>query len=155
MKTNNNIMKTTYIFMGLFILLVGYFIGYILIQSKQDINNTYNKRQDLLAEKIVRGTIYSNDGKPLAETKTDEEGNEYRYYPYNELFCHVVGSYDKGQYGLELSYKFDLLTTDASIAQEVVAEINGQKLHGNSIKTTLDIELQKACLDALGDYNKV
>ena len=152
MKTNNNIMKTTYIFMGLFILLVGYFIGYILIQSKQDINNTYNKRQDLLAEKIVRGTIYSNDGKPLAETKTDEEGNEYRYYPYNELFCHVVGSYDKGQYGLELSYKFDLLTTDASIAQEVVAEINGQKLHGNSIKTTLDIELQKACLDALGDY---
>ena len=41
MKTNNNIMKTTYIFMGLFVLLAGYFIGYILIQSKQDINNTY------------------------------------------------------------------------------------------------------------------
>lgn len=152
MKTNNNIMKTTYIFMGLFILLASYFVGYILIQSKHDINNTYNKRQDLLAEKIVRGTIYSRDGKPLAETKLDENGTEYRYYPYNELFCHVVGSYDKGQYGLELAYKFDLLTTDASIAQEVVAEINGKKLYGNSIKTTLDINLQKACLEALGDY---
>ena len=152
MKTNNNIMKTTYIFMGLFILLAGYFIGYILIQSKYDINNTYNKRQEILAEKIVRGTIYSNDGKPLAITETDENGNEYRHYPYNELFCHVVGSYDKGQYGLELAYKFDLLSTNASIAQEVVAEINGKKLHGNSIKTTLDIELQKACFNALGDY---
>ena len=152
MKTNNNIMKTTYIFMGLFVLLAGYFIGYLLIQSKYDINNTYNKRQDLLAEKIVRGTIYSNNGTPLAETKKDANGNEYRYYPYNELFCHVVGSYDKGQYGLELAYKFDLLTTDASVAQEVVAEINGEKLYGNSIKTTLDVELQKICMDALGDY---
>lgn len=152
MKTNNNIMKTTYIFMGLFILLAGYFLGYILIQSKQDINNTYNKRQDILAQKIVRGSIYSSDGKTLAETKMDENGNEYRYYPYNELFCHVVGSYDMGQYGLELAYKFDLLTTDASIAQEVVAEINRKKLQGNSIKTTLNIDLQKACLDALGDY---
>ena len=147
MKTNNNIMKTTYIFMGLFILLAGYFIGYILIQSKYDINNTYNKRQEILAEKIIRGTIYSNDGKPLAITETDETGNEYRHYPYNELFCHVVGSYDKGQYGLELAYKFDLLSTNASIAQEVVAEINGKKLHGNSIKTTLDIELQKYCIN--------
>ena len=152
MKTNNNIMKTTYIFMGLFVLLAGYFIGYILIQSKYDINNTYNKRQEILAEKIVRGTIYSKDGKPLAITETDENGNEYRHYPYNELFCHVVGSYDKGQYGLELAYKFDLLSTNTSIAQEVVAEINGKKLHGNSIKTTLDIELQKACFNALGDY---
>lgn len=65
MKTNNNIMKTTYIFMGLFILLASYFVGYILIQSKHDINNTYNKRQDLLAEKIVRGTIYSRDRKSV------------------------------------------------------------------------------------------
>ena len=61
MKTNNNIMKTTYIFMGLFALLAVYLIGYILTQGKKDINNTYNKRQSLLAEKIVRGTIYSKD----------------------------------------------------------------------------------------------
>ena len=152
MKTNNNIMKTTYIFMGLFALLGVYLIGYILTQGKKDINNTYNKRQSLLAEKIVRGTIYSNDSTPLAITKTDEDGNEYRYYPYNELFCHVVGSYDKGQYGLELAHNFDLLTTKASIVEEVLAEINREKLQGNSIKTTLDIDLQAACLEALGDY---
>ena len=152
MKTNNNIMKTTYIFMGLFALLAVYLIGYILTQGKKDINNTYNKRQSLLAEKIVRGTIYSKDDQVLAISKNDEEGNEYRYYPYNELFCHVVGSYDKGQYGLELSYNFDLLTTGESIIEEVIAEINGEKLKGNSIKTTLDIDLQAACLAALGDY---
>ena len=36
--------------------------------------------------------------------------------------------------------------------QEVVAEVNGVKLQGNSIKTTLDINLQEICLNALGDY---
>ena len=138
--------------MGLFGLLAVYFVSYVLFQGKKDINNTYNKRQEILAEKIVRGTIYSRDDRPLAETNKDENGNEYRYYPYNELFCHVVGSYDKGQYGLELAYNFDLLTTNTSIIQEVSAEINGTKLQGNSIKTTLDIDLQSICLDALGDY---
>ena len=153
MKINNNIMKATYIFAGLFALLAVYLIGYILLQSKEDINNTYNKRQDILAEKIVRGTIYSKDSRPLAITKINDNGEEYRYYPYNELFCHVVGSYDKGQYGLELAYNFDLLTTNSSVIQEVVADINGYKLEGNSIKTSLDIDLQSICLEALGDYN--
>ena len=72
MKNNNNIMKTTYIFTGLFMLLAIYLVGYVVFQSKKDINNTYNKRQDILAEKVVRGTIYSNDFKPLAITKIDE-----------------------------------------------------------------------------------
>lgn len=152
MKNNNNIMKTTYIFTGLFVLLAVYLIGYIVLQSKKDINNTYNKRQDILAQKVVRGTIYSNDLKPLAMTKLDENNKEYRYYPYDELFCHIVGSFDKGQYGLELAYNFDLLTANSSIVQEVVAEVNGVKLQGNSIKTTLDINLQEICLNALGDY---
>lgn len=152
MKNNNNIMKTTYIFTGLFVLLAVYLIGYIVLQSKKDINNTYNKRQDILAQKVVRGTIYSNDLKPLAITKLDENNKEYRYYPYDELFCHIVGSFDKGQYGLELAYNFDLLTANSSIVQEVVAEVNGVKLQGNNIKTTLDINLQEICLNALGDY---
>ncbi|MBQ2981553.1 MAG: penicillin-binding protein 2 [Lachnospiraceae bacterium] len=152
MKNNNNIMKTTYIFTGLFVLLAVYLVGYIVLQSKKDINNTYNKRQDILAQKVVRGTIYSNDLKPLAMTKLDENNEEYRYYPYDELFCHIVGSFDKGQYGLELAYNFDLLTANSSIVQEVVAEVNGVKLQGNSIKTTLDINLQEICLNALGDY---
>lgn len=152
MKNNNNIMKTTYIFTGLFVLLAVYLVGYIVLQSKKDINNTYNKRQDILAQKVVRGTIYSNDLKPLAITKLDENNKEYRYYPYDELFCHIVGSFDKGQYGLELAYNFDLLTANSSIVQEVVAEVNGVKLQGNNIKTTLDINLQEICLNALGDY---
>lgn len=153
MKMNNNILKTTYVFIGLFVILIVYHIGYILIQSDEDINNSYNKRQEILARKVVRGTIYSKDMVALATTETDEEGNEMRVYPYDDLFCHVVGSYDMGQYCLESSYNFEMLTTQASIIDEVVAELNNQKLRGNSIVTTLDIDLQSVCDNAIGDYD--
>lgn len=152
MKMNNNILKTTYVFIGLFALLIVYLFGYILVQSDEDINNSYNKRQSILAEKVVRGSIYSSDMVELAYTDTDEDGNETRVYPYDELFCHVVGSYDMGQYGLESSYNFELLTSEASIIDEVIADFNNRKLIGNSIVTTLDVDLQSVCLKAMGSY---
>lgn len=153
MKMNNNIMKTTYVFIGLFMLLIVYLLGYVILKSDEDINNPYNKRQNLLAEKVIRGTIYSGDMVALASTVTDEDGNEKRVYPFDDLFCHVVGSYDMGQYCLESSYNFELLTTESSIIDEVIAELNNEKLQGNSIVTTLDIDLQSACYNALGDYS--
>lgn len=153
MKMNNNILKTTYVFAGLFFLLIVYLICYILLQSEEDINNPYNKRQQLLAEKVERGTIYSRDMVALALTQKDDNGNETRVYPYNDLFCHVVGSYDMGQYCLESTYNFELLTTQASIIDEVMAEFNNIKLQGNSIVTTLDTDLQAAVDKALGNYN--
>ena len=153
MKMNDNIMKTTYVFIGLFALLIVYLLGYVLLKSDEDINNPYNKRQNLFAEKVIRGTIYSSDMTALALTETDEEGNEKRVYPYNDLFCHVVGSFDMGRYCLESAYNFELLTTDKSIIEEVKAELNNEKLQGNSIVTTLDINLQSACYKALGDYS--
>lgn len=152
MKMNNNISKTMYVFIVIFLLIIGYFLSYVLIEGKDDINNPYNRRQHLIAEKIVRGSIYSKDLQILAKTETDDSGNETRVYPYDDLFCHVVGSYDMGQYCLESAYNFDLLTTQTSIIDEVKAEINNVKLKGNSIVTTLDIDIQKACDKAIGDY---
>lgn len=152
MNMNKNILKTTYIFVGLFLILIIYLQGYIFLKSKDDINNPYNKRHDILAEKVVRGTIYSRDKISLAETVTDEDGNENRVYPYDELFCHVVGSFDMGPYCLESFYNFELLSSKNTLIEEVKTEFNGEKLYGNSIITTLDIDLQSVCDKALGDY---
>ena len=152
-KMNDNILKTTYVFVCLFVILAVYLVVYLFTDSKDDINNSYNKRQELLAEQTVRGSIYSNDMTVLAETQVDEDGNETRVYPYDELFCHVVGSFDMGTYGLESAYNFDMLTSNVSIIDEVIADFNSEKLIGNSIVTTLDIELQSACYEALGDYD--
>ena len=152
-KMNNNILKATYIFVGLFVILAVYLLVYLFTDSREDINNSYNKRQELLAQKVMRGSIYASDMTALAKTVVDEDGNETRVYPYDELFCHVVGSYDMGTYGLESSYNFELLTANQSIIDEIIADFNNEKLAGNSIVTTLDVKLQSACYEALGDYD--
>ena len=150
---NNNILKTTYVFIGLFTLMIVYLLVYIITQSDNDINNPYNKRDELLAENVVRGKIYSRDMQVLAKTETNDDGSESRVYLYGDLFCHAVGSYDMGEYGLESSYNFQLLTSDASIVEEIIADLNNDKLQGNSLVTTLDVDLQSACYNALGNYD--
>ncbi len=151
-RMNDNILKTTYVFTGLFVILAIYLIIYIFTDGREDINNTYNKRLELLEKKVVRGTIYSRDMKVLANTVIDDNDNETRIYPYDEMFCHVVGSYDMGSYGLESAYNFELLTSNHSIVDEIIADLNNNKLRGNNIITTLDVELQSACYKAMGNY---
>lgn len=149
----SNILKATYVFAALFIILGAYLLYYVVVESAGDINNPYNKRTELFEQKIIRGNIYSKDMDILAQTLTDDSGKETRVYPYDELFCHVVGSFDKGRYGLEQTYDFQLLGTNASLVEGVAADINNQKLQGNSIVTTLDVELQNVCYEALGKYD--
>ena len=149
----SNILKATYVFAALFIILGAYLLYYVVVESAGDINNPYNKRTELFEQKIIRGNIYSKDMDILAQTLTDDSGKEIRVYPYDELFCHVVGSFDKGRYGLEQTYDFQLLGTNASLVEGVAADINNQKLQGNSIVTTLDVELQNICYEALGKYD--
>ncbi|MDF2951014.1 MAG: hypothetical protein K0S18_597 [Anaerocolumna sp.] len=71
-RINKDIMKITYIFVGLFAILLGYFTYFIFVDSEEVINNAYNKRQDLLTEQIVRGSILSSDNQVLAVTKVNE-----------------------------------------------------------------------------------
>ena len=110
---NKSIMRATYIFVGLFLIMAVYFSYYLGMKSDEQMNNSYNKLTGKLGETTVRGKIYSSDGKVLAETVTDDDGRERRSYPYNELFCHVVGTTAYGQSGLEAVYDYQLLMIQA------------------------------------------
>ena len=83
---NQEIGNLTYIFVGLFLALIGYLMYFTQFKSADLINNSYNTRQDLLAKKVVRGEILSRDRKVLAKTETAADGTETRSYPYNRLF---------------------------------------------------------------------
>lgn len=150
-SVNREILVVTYIFIGLFILLLGNFTHFLLSGSKTVINNTYNKRQDLLAERIVRGQILGNDHEVLAQTVTDDKGNEKRVYPYKNMFSHVVGRFDQGKTGIELSENFNLLTSNANPIEKVLNELSEKKNIGDNIVTTLDVGLQKVAYNALGN----
>ena len=149
---NKSIMRATYIFVGLFLIMAVYFSYYLGMKSDEQMNNSYNKLTGKLGETTVRGKIYSSDGKVLAETVTDDDGRERRNYPYNELFCHVVGTTAYGQSGLEAVYDYQLLMSDSSWVSKLFTDLKGKKYEGNNIITTLDTELQKAAFDAMSDY---
>lgn len=142
----------TYVFVFIFLALIGYLIYYQAVTSQDVINSPYNRRrQDLLAEKVVRGKIESSDGKVLAETKVAEDGTETRTYPYENMFSHVVGYSVNGGSGLEAFNNVRLLTSNVFFGKQFLNNVDGVKNIGDNIITTLDYDVQRAAYKALGD----
>ena len=108
--TNKELTRVTYIFVTLFLVLMGYLVYFNVVKSKEVVNSTYNIRQDLLADRVLRGSITDKNGEVLAQTVTNDDGSETREYPEGEVFAHVVGYAAKGKSGLESSQNFNLLT---------------------------------------------
>lgn len=147
---NREIFFSTYLFVGLFVLLMGYFSYFMIFRSEEVINNPYNKRQDIYTQRIIRGKIYSRDYEELALTETDGEGNETRIYPYKNLFAHVVGYSSQGQTGIESIGNFYMLRSNAFLGERIYKDIMGEKNIGDNLVTTLDLKLQQTAYNALG-----
>lgn len=146
------IFNIIYIFLGLFVLMMGYFTYFQIFRSNEVINSTYNKRQEVLAERVVRGRILSAEGDVLAQTVVDEEENETREYPYGEVFAHVVGRFSKGITGIEQAENIRLLTTNINSFEVMYADLRGVKSPGDNVVTTLNTKLQQIAYDALGNH---
>lgn len=152
-KANRQILQITYIFVILFLALIGYMAKFIIVDSSDVVANSHNKRQSAFAEKVVRGRIISSNDKVLAQTVIDSSGEEQRDYPYGKMFAHVVGFDKNGRSGLEGSYNYQLLTSNANLLMQVVNSIKGDKNNGDDLYTTLDTRLQKAAYEALGNQD--
>ena len=133
--------------------MMGYFAYFQFVKSEDFINSPYNKRQDLFARKVTRGEIISADGRILAETITDTDGTETRYYPYANMFAHVVGFSTNGKSGLESIANFNLLRSHTMTLEKVVNELQGEKNIGDNVVTTLNYDLQDTAYGALGKYD--
>lgn len=147
------IVRVTYIFLGLFVCLIGYIVYFMVCKSEDTINNSYNKRLDSFADYVVRGDIKTSDGEVLAHTEVDNSGNETRVYPYDNVYAHVVGYASKGKTGLELQGNFYMLNSNDNIFVQTYNDITGQKSQGDNVVTTLDSTLQQVAYDALGSNN--
>lgn len=128
-----------------------YLVYFSVVKAPDIIDNPYNKRVDNQDVKVVRGDILAGDEETvLATTKKDEEGNEYRYYPFGSIFCHVIGLKSE-KTGIEGQANFQLLQHENGFFEQILKDITGQKKIGSSVVTTLDTKLQQAAYDALGD----
>ncbi len=147
---NREFVIITYLFVGAFIMMMGYFAYFQIFRSEDFINSPYNTRQNTFAEHVVRGEIRSSDGKTLAQTIVEEDGSETRYYPYGSMFAHAVGYDCNGKSGIESFGNFSLLRSHAFFLEQVFHGIQDKKNQGDNVVTTLDYRLQETAYNALG-----
>lgn len=138
---------------ALFGAMIVYFLIYTNSNSKQLFENDYNKREEALLEKNTRGKIYAASGEVLAQTVTGEDGSEVRSYPYANLFAHIIGYTYKGGSGVEQLEDYNLTHSDISLSEKAALDEAGEKYPADDVYTTLDLSLQQAASDALGDNN--
>ena len=141
----------SYMFVAMFVSLIGYLVYFNVIKSEEFINSPYNTRQDTFADRVIRGDIRSSDGEILATTEVYEDGTENRYYPFGNMFAHVIGYDTKGKSGLESEANFQLLTSHAFFLEQLKNEFQNQKNRGDTVVTTLNANLQVTAYNALGD----
>ena len=152
-------------FAVLFALLFGWMCFYFTqsaIENKATLfDNDYNHREELLAMRNRRGSIYASDSETLlasTQADQDDDGNivQIRSYPFGSMYAHVLGYAQLGGSGLEEYYKYDLLHSDLPLLEKVRydnKENPVDKLYpGNNLITTLDPDIQKACYEAMENY---
>lgn len=152
-KINREFAVVSSFFVIIFAALMIHVCYYQFFCSETVINNAYNKRPFVFADKVERGSIYSADGKVLAETVVDGKGNEVRTYPYNEIFAHAVGYSTNGTTGIESIANFSLLRSNTSVIKKICNFFAGKKHQGDSIITTFDSSLQQIAYEAMGEYD--
>lgn len=152
-KRNRQILAVTWLFVGLFFAMMGYTCHYAVTHRQTLMNNSYNTRQEILIAQNSRGSIYAAGGQKLAETVTDGEGKETRVYPYANMFSHAVGYASNGKFGIEAFANYYLINSNTRLSDKMANDVAGKKYPGDSVITTLDVDLQKIAYDSLGMYS--
>ncbi|MFR2954344.1 MAG: hypothetical protein ACLTJ7_05575 [Clostridium sp.] len=113
-RQNREMAVVTYLVMAIFFILAGYMVYFIIHDSDQVLNNSANKRQELLAKRVTKGKILSDKGNVLAKTVTDSSGNETRKYPYQVARCRTFFARENRVGGIRKLYDADLRTESFS-----------------------------------------
>ena len=150
-KFNRYILNQTILFAFLFLGMIGYLVYFEYKDADEVINNNYNKRQAILDKSVYRGEIRASNGEVLAKSITNADGSKTRIYPYGDLFAHAVGYNCNGKAGLELSANFKLLTSNANLLLQIKDDLFGDQHPGDSVITTLDVNLQNSAYSAIGN----
>lgn len=151
-RFRRKVMTITWVVVGLFIYMSAYICYYALANEQELAENPYNGIQQILMDQNSRGKIYAAGGEILAETITLNNGSEERRYPYDNLFAHAVGYASHGRSGIEADMNYHLIQSNISLAQKAANGAAERKNPGDSIKTTLRLDLQETASRALGVY---
>ena len=119
---NKEFARVTYIFVALFLVLMGYITYFQVARSRDIIRSPYNARQDSYADRVVRGKILDKDGNVLTDTHitTDTEQGEVtipvlkmKEVPITFEYTGVPQGYDTSVLGAQLSQETILIAGPA------------------------------------------
>lgn len=129
----------------LFLALAVYLTWFEVFLSPRYVASSYNRRQQIAEDKVLRGSILDRNGLVLARSVMKKDRQE-RTYPYGKLYSQVIG-YNSRIYGrslLELSYNSYLLgLDDYSRVLNVFGDSGKEMKSGCNLYTTLDHDIQK------------
>ena len=151
-QTNHKMYIISVIFFLMFGVMSAFLVWFNMSNQSEFFNNSYNSRQELMAEQNIRGTIFSSDGEKLAYTITQEDGTEKRIYPFNEIFCHVIGYASHGKSGVEAIANYELSHSSVDLNDKLSNSVSGEKHPADNVFTTFDAGLQQIADKALGVY---
>jgi penicillin-binding protein A len=138
----------------LFALLVAFTSRWTVFEASSLRANALNKRGVLQQQRINRGEILASDGTVLARSVRGAEGTYTRTYPTGSEFTHAVGySYiTLGQSGIERYRSAALNGQVGTSVQTILDQLQGKKRQGDSVRTTLRPQGQRAALAALAEH---
>ena len=148
---NKPILVVTYSMVALFLGMIAYMIYFMQFKSEVVIANSRNVRQNSFEKDVEKGDIITSDRVVVATSKTDEFGNSNRYYPYSNMFAHLVGYNKYGKSGLELAGNFYMLRSHINIYERVYKSLKEEKNRGDNVITTVNYKLQESAYNALGN----
>ncbi len=151
-KHNLELSIAAWVFVLLFLMLIGRVVWINVFEAEDLRNNINNTKADSNMENVIRGDIRTLNGSVLATTLVDENGNQTRSYPYDNVFAHVVGYASNGKAGLEAEENYDLMSSHSSLLKQIQAGETGEKVQGDRVIVTLDEKLQQTAYYALGSY---
>ena len=148
---NKNIFRIAQVFIVLFVILL-INLSYIqIVKSDWYTNNSLNARIINRENSILRGDIIDSTGKKLVYS--EKQNNEIkRMYPYGEICAFPIGYFGKniGSAGIEQTQNIDLAGLNMTMHKLGPIEQLFEGKKGNTIKLTLDANLQKTAWNAIG-----
>jgi peptidoglycan glycosyltransferase len=141
----NNILKLSYLLLGLFMVLLLYLSYLQLIKGPVLAANPYNRRLYELEAQVRRGTIFDINGVALAKTEYGE-GQSRRVYPEGAAAAHLVGYISEryGRAGLESAYDSYLLGMEGNDrTRNLINRFLGREQAGGDVFLTIDAEIRK------------
>lgn len=150
-SVNKSIKTVMYIFSIVFGAMIIYFGSFLIYHKDDYISSSYNSRLNNFTDTVVRGSILSSDGQILAKTDVSADGSETRVYPFGSLFAHSVGYTVKSKTGIEAVGNFYMMSSHEDTLSKLYNNMNDRKHTGDNVITTLNVQLQQAVYEAMGD----